>query len=1283
MKRVLIILGRIANKIYWTFAVLVVLFAVLATLARALTPILKHYQPNITAVASQYLHNPIKIRAIKASWRGFQPVLDLSNVDIYDKDTKHVVFGVNNFEVGVNLWQSLLAHKIIVARLYLDGMQLVLTQDKQAQWQVKGFDLKTAEEKANGFSIQTVVSWLLLQPQLVLQNISLRLEPNNRPTHQFDDIDLELTNAGNVHQLRGQANLSQHRSPVDIAVDLFGKPSDVTHLTGHYYLQGKKIPLSEWFAGRKLWGFACEQGDFNFQLWGDWQQDHSQNLQASLNVANVKLQANANGAPLLIDQLSTKLQLTGLGDTQQNLLAQDIDLTVNHHNWPTDNLQLTRSIIAGQKTSWQAQLDYAALSDLQPLLGQADFIPASLRDKFNVLAIGGKLQNLNLRVVTTPQKTHYHATAQVKAFNMHAWHMLPGLSQVNASLNVDDQAGELLMNSPQSSLSMPKLFSQNIALENLQTQVQWQQQPLGTRVRVTQLTANLPNGNVNAAMSLWLSHKAGQSRIALLSQYGFSNLQEMNRYFPVKVMQPNLVKWLTKAIIAGQSATGKMIIFGKLKDIPYTNYQGQFIIDNQLTNVQMHFAPKWPDLTQLSGDLRFTQDNMLLTSTSGEYFNQPLESLTASIPSFNQKPYVALHIDAHLHLTNLQHTMLLLTKASPLKDSVGKKIAPLDPHGQARLHLQLTIPFAHKATQVVGDVGFDAVNLKLPLWRLNFTKLNGNLHFTNTSLGSHLLSANLFNRPVKIKLSTQELNKQRYTQVSLTNRFDLRDVKHYFQLQNLNFINGTAQAVSTINIAANGNTHLVIKSNMQGVSLDLPKPFFKAANQPHPFQVDAYLNPDKPPLIRFTYDDLAGAILAFDKKNNKVEFSRAKIHLGDGGYILQKQPGVYLSGNLSSFSWVNWQDFYNTYLKQKQRKGASPAGSSIVKQIDVNIQQLQGLQQNLTAAHLLLVLQAKSWLLNIDSDRIQGRLTIPFDYQKQAISGEFNYLHWYAKKSINKVKNELKPSELVPLALTANDFSYNKTEFGKVSLALQAITHGINIKRLTINNPQYNLTTTGQWLATKQGEMTNLSGQIDTSDLGDLLSAQGVTKHIKNTKGDAQFNLSWPGNPGQFQSNQLQGTVKLNLNSGAITGLGGSAEQKLGLAKLINVLSIQSIFSKLTLNFDDSQGFAYNTLTGDLTLTNGSVYTQNLYLDGPAAEIFVKGEVGLVKKIYDINLQISPYVTSSLPVIAAIAGGPLVGVATWAVSKLARSGIEKVVAYHYHIGGSWQKPVLTDLAKKS
>ena len=99
-------------------------------------------------------------------------------------------------------------------------------------------------------------------------------------------------------------------------------------------------------------------------------------------------------------------------------------------------------------------------------------------------------------------------------------------------------------------------------------------------------------------------------------------------------------------------------------------------------------------------------------------------------------------------------------------------------------------------------------------------------------------------------------------------------------------------------------------------------------------------------------------------------------------------------------------------------------------------------------------------------------------------------------------------------------------------------------------------------------------------------------------------------------------------------------------------------------------------------LNKGVLTTTDSYLDGPVSYVAMNGSLDLVKKLYNLTLQINPHITASLPIVATIAGGPIAGIATWFASKIINQGMRKVTAYTYKITGPWDKPVVQQYIKK-
>ena len=102
-------------------------------------------------------------------------------------------------------------------------------------------------------------------------------------------------------------------------------------------------------------------------------------------------------------------------------------------------------------------------------------------------------------------------------------------------------------------------------------------------------------------------------------------------------------------------------------------------------------------------------------------------------------------------------------------------------------------------------------------------------------------------------------------------------------------------------------------------------------------------------------------------------------------------------------------------------------------------------------------------------------------------------------------------------------------------------------------------------------------------------------------------------------------------------------------------------------------------MKGNFTLIRGSIYTQNLALNGSVADIAIKGAINMIKKTVNLNLRVLPHTTSSVPIIAAFVINPLVGVAAWGANKLFGKEVGKLTGTRYKVTGSWKNPVVKKL----
>ncbi len=178
--------------------------------------------------------------------------------------------------------------------------------------------------------------------------------------------------------------------------------------------------------------------------------------------------------------------------------------------------------------------------------------------------------------------------------------------------------------------------------------------------------------------------------------------------------------------------------------------------------------------------------------------------------------------------------------------------------------------------------------------------------------------------------------------------------------------------------------------------------------------------------------------------------------------------------------------------------------------------------------------------------------------------------------------------------------------------------------------------------------------------------------------------MNWNGAPYRFNLASLQGLITLNLKQGVINDVGTTSKTKMELGKLFNVISLHTIAQILKLDFNDltTQGFPYDTFTGDFYIIKGIAATKNALVDGPLAQIALSGNLDLNNQTYNLYLQVTPHMTSSLslPLIATIAGGPVAGVVALAANRILGSEVQKIAISNYTVTGSWKNPTIAQVS---
>jgi len=173
--------------------------------------------------------------------------------------------------------------------------------------------------------------------------------------------------------------------------------------------------------------------------------------------------------------------------------------------------------------------------------------------------------------------------------------------------------------------------------------------------------------------------------------------------------------------------------------------------------------------------------------------------------------------------------------------------------------------------------------------------------------------------------------------------------------------------------------------------------------------------------------------------------------------------------------------------------------------------------------------------------------------------------------------------------------------------------------------------------------------------------------------------VAWMGSPITLDYPSLGGSFNVNVETGQFL------KADPGLAKLLGVLSLQSLPRRLVLDFRDvfSEGFAFDFLRGDITIERGIARTNNLQMKGVNAAVLMEGQADIAKETQNLKVVVIPEINAGSASLIASAINPLVGLSTFLAQVILRRPLIEANTQEFLVDGTWVDPRVTRVERKT
>jgi uncharacterized protein (TIGR02099 family) len=270
---------------------------------------------------------------------------------------------------------------------------------------------------------------------------------------------------------------------------------------------------------------------------------------------------------------------------------------------------------------------------------------------------------------------------------------------------------------------------------------------------------------------------------------------------------------------------------------------------------------------------------------------------------------------------------------------------------------------------------------------------------------------------------------------------------------------------------------------------------------------------------------------------------------------------------------------------------------------------------------------------------------------------------------------------LPALDLVVDDFRWRGMALGRLEVEAVNLAPGAGappasfpgagrewrLDRLRIRNDDAELTGQGRW---SPGQRMALDFGLALADSGRFATRMGMPGVLQGGAGRIEGALSWPGSPLAPQAAGLDGTLRIRLGEGRFL------QAEPGVARLLGVLSLQSLPRRLLLDFRDvfQQGFAFDQVSGDVRITRGVAETDNLRLIGVQAGVLVEGRADLRAETQDLHIVVVPELNAGAASLAVAAINPVVGLGTFLAQLLLRQPMMAAGTREFSVTGPWADP---------
>ncbi|WP_244306322.1 YhdP family protein [Paraburkholderia lacunae] len=887
---------------------------------------------------------------------------------------------------------------------------------------------------------------------------------------------------------------------------------------------------------------------------------------------------------------------------------------------------------------------------------------------------------------------------------------IPGIENLWGHVDADENHGSALLDTSNLALTLPGVFDDpRLKLDHLHGRADWTITPKAPgenhpafAVKVADF--GVSNADVAATATASYSNPGhGRGSLDLKADFQRAQVTRIVRYLPTSISE-KLRIYLGHGLQAGMSHGATIEVHGDLTQFPYSREPtaGLFHIVAPFKGGKFDPSPYpprkmkngtpnvWPPLDGIDGVFELKQNVLRFDIGRAHYKRVALTRVSGKIDDLGTRASnLVIDGDGRGPLADMLDYVNESSLGIMSKHATGKVHA----EGPAALALKLTVPRTPKPhIAVEGAVGFQNDRLTVenvpPL-----SQLNGKVRFTEHTAQTDRLSGQFMGGDVHAKGGlkqdgTYALDVGGHIAVDAARGLNL----HGPAEQVLTRMSGSAPYALNVRGARGRLPEVTANSDLSGLALDFPAPFNKPVGTPMPlrFAVSPAATASESGLERadLTFGPIAATYLLRYRPNTPPTVVLGAVGVNRPAEL--PSEGVIAAVDVEAFDADAWRALV-AQMRSKEAPAAAPnrtVAQFLPSRFALHIGTLTLLKRHWDSVIVGASHAEGKWQANIASNQVSGHVSwLPGASKESPGTLQARFARVVIPSATDKDllgQAMSAPAQNMPsIDLVVNELIVRDHNIGRLEVDAHNFDEdGVpvwQLDKLAVSNPAATLTATANWrtstgLGNTADEATPrrtvFDFKLDIKDAGALLERFGQPRTLKAGSGTLSGKMVWRGGPTAIDYPTLNGNLAVDLRHGQILKVDP------GVAKLLGVLSLQSLARFATLNFRDviGEGLPFEHVTGTGQIHNGIGRTENFEVLTAPARAEMKGSVDLAQETQDLHVAIVPTVSAGAAVIAATVINPLLGLGALVADLAFSKSVSTAFAREYAITGSWSKP---------